>query len=93
MPAVDQTEETTSSPSAPPAAPEEEPYSIFDRRQKAVIVLIVSTAATCKYIHLVGLPMVIVMAHIENSLRLRVQHLLPRAPYHCSRPRRLDRAC
>lgn len=46
MPAVDQTEETTSSPSAPPAAPEEEPYSIFDRRQKAVIVLIVSTAAT-----------------------------------------------
>ncbi|KAH8884132.1 MFS general substrate transporter [Thozetella sp. PMI_491] len=29
----------------PPAAPRE-PYSIFDRRQKAVIVLIVSTAAT-----------------------------------------------
>lgn len=25
-----------------------EPYSIFDKRQKALIVLIVSTAATCE---------------------------------------------
>ncbi|KAI1778754.1 MFS general substrate transporter [Hypoxylon cercidicola] len=48
MPAKDQTEESTSITSAPPASPPapEEPYSIFDRRQKAVIVLIVSTAAT-----------------------------------------------
>jgi hypothetical protein len=27
----------------------EEPYSIFDKRQKAIIVLISSTAATCKH--------------------------------------------
>ena len=35
---------------AVPAAqkPIEEPYSIFDRRQKALIVLVVSTAATCE---------------------------------------------
>lgn len=26
----------------------EEPYSIFDKRQKLLIVLIVSTAGTCK---------------------------------------------
>lgn len=28
--------------------PVEEAYSIFDKRQKALIVLVVSTAATCK---------------------------------------------
>lgn len=28
----------------------EEPYSIFDKRQKAIIVVIVSLAATCKWI-------------------------------------------
>ena len=33
-----------------PTALSEEPYSIFDRRQKVLIVLVVSTAATCKYI-------------------------------------------
>jgi hypothetical protein len=26
----------------------EQPYSIFDKRQKALIVVLVSTAATCK---------------------------------------------
>lgn len=38
-----------SNPSSPPQyVPEEDPYSIFDKRQKGLIVLIVSTAATCE---------------------------------------------
>jgi len=36
-------------PGTPPVS-STEPYSIFDKRQKALIVLIVSTAATCKSI-------------------------------------------
>lgn len=37
------------SPPSPPTLdfPIEEPYSIFDKRQKALIVVIISTAATC----------------------------------------------
>ncbi|KAI0172987.1 MFS general substrate transporter [Hypoxylon sp. FL1284] len=48
MPVEEQTRITTPAPSTPPPslpAPEV-PYSIFDKRQKALIVLIVSTAAT-----------------------------------------------
>jgi hypothetical protein len=33
----------------PPATEPTEPYSIFDSRQRALIVVIVSTAATCEY--------------------------------------------
>ncbi|KAH6887507.1 major facilitator superfamily domain-containing protein [Thelonectria olida] len=36
----------SSSPAPPSQEPPEAPYSIFDRRQKALIILIVSTAAT-----------------------------------------------
>ena len=39
---------------SPPTATNKEPYSIFDRRQKALIVLIVSFAATCKFRRAVG---------------------------------------
>lgn len=39
--------ESGSLPGAPAA---EEPYSIFDKRQKAVIVVIVFLAATCTWI-------------------------------------------
>lgn len=39
------------SPSSPAGLVAEEPYSIFDKRQKAVIVIIVSLAATCMYKH------------------------------------------
>lgn len=40
--------DTTTITTQPPAAEVEPPYSIFDGRQKALIVLTVSTAATCK---------------------------------------------
>lgn len=41
--------ETPPTPEAPPSATDAtEPYSIFDGRQRALIVVIVSTAATCK---------------------------------------------
>lgn len=39
--------ETTNSPPTEPAL--QSPHSIFDKRQKSLIVLIVSTAATCEY--------------------------------------------
>jgi hypothetical protein len=32
----------------PSSAATDEPYSIFDKRQKGLIILIVSTAATCE---------------------------------------------
>ncbi|XXH02169.1 hypothetical protein Hte_008537 [Hypoxylon texense] len=45
MPNTEENDRSISSQSVPPVAPEE-PYSIFDKRQKAIIVLVVSTAAT-----------------------------------------------
>ena len=39
---------TLKPPEQPEAAPIEAPFSIFDRRQKWLIVTIVSTAATCE---------------------------------------------
>lgn len=36
--------------SLPGAQAAEEPYSIFDKRQKAIIIVIVSLAATCTWI-------------------------------------------
>lgn len=43
------TRASTAIPSPPQlASVTNEPYSIFDRRQKGLIVLIVSTAATCE---------------------------------------------
>jgi len=41
-----QESESSTMPQAPPAP--ERPYSIFDSREKALIVLLVSIAATCK---------------------------------------------
>lgn len=53
MTTLDQTFETVDQPpnTAPPPPPvvPEEPYSIFDKRQKSLIILIVSTAATCEF--------------------------------------------
>ena len=52
MPIKDQPEEALATAHSPPSAlstsTPEEPYSIFDKRQKALIVGIVSIAATCK---------------------------------------------
>lgn len=51
MAATDVGEQTPGGPPAPamlPLQPAEEPYSIFDKRQRACVVLIVSIAATCK---------------------------------------------
>lgn len=43
---------STEIPSPPQlASVTNEPYSIFDRRQKGLIVLIVSTAATCESLY------------------------------------------
>lgn len=39
----------------PPPDAADEPYSIFDKRQKAVIVLLVSVAATCVFLTPPGL--------------------------------------
>lgn len=49
--AEDQHEEAAPLPSTPSASSpaSEEPYSIFDKRQKALILFLVSTAATCEY--------------------------------------------
>lgn len=50
MAAGDQPQEALGIPNTPPAPSPilEEPYSIFGKRQKALIITIVSTAATCK---------------------------------------------
>lgn len=45
---VPNTQRRPSLPGPLVAPSSEEPYSIFDKRQKALIVLIVSTAATCE---------------------------------------------
>ena len=54
MPVKDEPEEVLAAALSPPSAlttsTPEEPYSIFDKRQKALIVGIVSIAATCKSI-------------------------------------------
>ena len=52
MPTEDDNGQTPfDTPAAPPlpSASVDVPYSIFDKRQKVMIVFIVSTAATCKY--------------------------------------------
>lgn len=50
MAARDQPQEALVIPVTPAPPPVlEEPYSIFDKRQKALIITIVSTAATCTY--------------------------------------------
>ena len=49
MTARDLPEEAPAVVLAPPQPTSEEPYSIFDKRQKALIILIISTAATCEY--------------------------------------------
>lgn len=44
-------EDITTPPATAEVTPQdEEPYSVFDNRQKALIVLLVSTAATCEYL-------------------------------------------
>ena len=52
MPVKDRPKEALAAAPSPPSvlstSTPEEPYSIFDKRQKALIVGIVSIAATCK---------------------------------------------
>ena len=64
-----------------------EPYSIFDSRQKGLIVAIASIAATCKFL---SFPPCIRLTH--GSQRLREQYLLPRHSDYSQRSRCLDRA-
>ena len=49
MPTEQELKDTsTVPPDSSPSSIPEQPYSIFDKRQKALIVGIVSTAATCE---------------------------------------------
>jgi hypothetical protein len=87
-PGVDQGSPTQSLRPAPPALPtltlplEEEPYSIFDKRQKALIVVIVSTAATCKYFATV---IIILPTSLRgNSLWICIEHIFSSTTYHCT---------
>lgn len=72
-------------PSTPPS---EEPYSIFDKRQKAIIVLIASTAATCTSLK----PDLTLPPSDTCSLWVRLQHLLSCHPNHRRRPARIRRS-
>jgi len=68
----------------------EEPYSIFDKQQKGVIVLIISIAATCGFIALpFGTHHSLITLY---SLRLCLQHLLSRYSIHRSGLQNIDRA-
>lgn len=64
-------------------APEKpvEPYSVFDRRQKRLITLVVTTVATCK------LPISTAWWYrieaYESSVYVGIEHLLPRDSHHC----------
>lgn len=75
--------------------PSDTPYSIFDKRQKALIIGIVSTAATCTQACSPSLappsnqalprqkPAQLTEPLFQNpSLRLRLKHLLPRHTSH-----------
>lgn len=84
----DEPEEALAAPPSLPSAlstsTPEEPYSIFDKRQKALIVGIVSIAATCKSIFtVIG---TILLDDVKRSLWFRVQYLFPCTSYHCGGP-------
>ena len=66
----------------------DEPRTIFDSRQKALIVVLVSTAATCKLLRTIGS---LDVDALGQSLWFRVQHLLFCHPEHCSRSLHLGR--
>lgn len=61
--------------------PPTEPHSIFDKRQKWLIILIASTAATCEQ------ELVYLIDHMlmTDSFRVCIQHLLPSAYDDCAR--------
>jgi hypothetical protein len=66
---------TATTMKSPESNTPEPPYSIFDKRQKWLIIIIVSTAATCR--SPVSSTVLTKLADM-NSLRLRIKHLFPR---------------
>lgn len=72
---------------SPSTTASEEPYSIFDRRQKAFIVFVVSTAATCR-----KRPVVQRCSFTDSlSFGIRLEHILSRFAHHRSRSQCLYR--